>query len=72
MTDTDEAALKHKLLELDVQLRAKQTFWETPKGLLLIIATTAAIAGMLGWKIGTAPPRQIVVHFDQPLAVKVQ
>ena len=59
--------LRSELLRLDVLLRKKQSFWETPRAILLIVATTAAVAGLLGWKIGTAPPQQINVHLDQPL-----
>lgn len=62
----DDAPLKRQLLELDILLRRKQTFWETPRAILLIVATTAAVAGILGWKIGQAP-QQIIVHLDQPL-----
>jgi hypothetical protein len=65
----DEATMRRKLLELDVQLRKKQVFWETPRGLLLAIATAAAIAGVLGYKIGNAP-QTVNVHLDQPLVVK--
>jgi hypothetical protein len=70
MADTNHTTdeyLKSELLRLDVQLRRKQSFWETPRALLLIVATTAAAAGLLGWGIGSAPPQQIIVHLDQPL-----
>jgi len=70
MADTNHTTdeyLKSELLRLDIQLRRKQSFWETPRAILLIVATTAAAAGLLGWRIGSAPPQQINVHLDQPL-----
>ena len=66
---TDEL-LKSELLRLDVQLRRKQSFWETPRAVILIVATSAAIFGLLGWKIGSKP-QEINVHLDQPLHVQV-
>lgn len=69
-TISDEG-LERELRRLDVLLRRKQVFWETPRAVLLIVATTAAIAGVLGWRIGSAP-QSINVHLDQPLVVRVQ
>lgn len=62
----DDAPLKRQLLELDILLRRKQNFWETWRGILLVVATTAAVAGVLGWKIGSTP-QEITVHLNQPL-----
>jgi hypothetical protein len=46
---------------------------ETPRAILLIVATTAVasvlISGVLGWWFSHSP-RQIVGHIDQPLVVK--
>lgn len=64
---TTDEILKSELLRLDVQLRRKQSFWETPRAILLIVATTAALFTVLGWRIGSAPPQEIIVHLDQPL-----
>lgn len=64
-----EEELKLELLKMDVNLRKKQVFWETPKAILLIVATTATIAGLLGYKIGSAPPQTINVHLDAPLTL---
>jgi hypothetical protein len=71
MTDThDNDPLKQELLRLDILLRRKQVFWETPKGVLLIAATAAALAGVvagtLGFKLGQTPPAPIVIEFRQP------
>jgi hypothetical protein len=69
MTEPDDA-LHQELLRLDILLRRKQVFWETPRGLLLIIATTAAvtaaIAGVLGFKVGQIPPQPIVIQMQVP------
>lgn len=58
-------------MEADLKLKQKQGFWETPKAILLIVATTAAIfsavAGVIGYKIGSQPPQQIIVHLDAPI-----
>jgi hypothetical protein len=45
------------------------TRWETPRAILLIVATTAAIvgglAGALGYKIGTTPAAPIVIQMPR-------
>jgi hypothetical protein len=61
---TDDA-LQKELLRLDVLLRRKQVFWETPRGLLLVAVTAAAIAGILGFKLGQMPPAPIVIQLKQ-------
>ena len=63
---TTDDLLRSELLKLDVMLRRKQSFWETPRAILLIVATCAAVFGFLGWKIGTTPPQPIVVQFGGP------
>jgi hypothetical protein len=65
----DEQALRIAVMRADLNLKTKQSFWETPKAILLIIATTAAIAGFLGFKVG-GQPQQITVHLDAPLALQ--
>jgi hypothetical protein len=45
---------------------------ETPRNLAIIVGAVAAIAGLIGFKLGSQPPQAIVVQFQQPLAVKVQ
>jgi hypothetical protein len=66
MTDTPDNDLKQELTRLDILLRRKQVFWETPKGVLLVVATTAALAGVLGFKIGQTPPAPIIIELKQP------
>src|SRR5580704_910553 len=52
MTDDEEKELKQELLMVDLDLRRKQSFWETPRNIALLLAATAAIAGAVGFKIG--------------------
>lgn len=63
---TDDV-LQQELLRLDVLLRRKPS-WETPRAILLIVATTAAIAGasagFVGFKIGQTPPAPIIIHLE--------
>jgi len=68
---TTDDLLKSELLRLDVLLRKRQNFWETPRAIILIVATCAAIFGLLGWKIGAAPQPIIVQFSDKPLHVQV-
>jgi hypothetical protein len=69
MTANEEDYLKRELLRLDVLLRKKQAWWEHPRNAALILGVVIAAAGLLGYKIGSAP-QQIIVHLDQPLNVK--
>jgi hypothetical protein len=61
----NDNSLKQELLRLDILLRRKQVFWETPKGVLLVVATTAALAGVLGFKLGQIPPAPIIIELKQ-------
>ncbi len=50
------------VMRADLKLKQKQAFWETPRNLALIygtlIAGTAAIAGLAGYKLGQSTPLQ--------------
>ena len=71
----NEGRLKLELLKMDIELRRKQTFWETPRNLAIVLgamaALFAAIFGALGYKIGQTP-QTINVHLDAPLAILPQ
>ena len=72
MSDITDAALKRALTEIDILLKRRQTFWETPRNLAIIVgvavAVFGALAGVAGFQLGSRPPQQIIVHMDQPLA----
>lgn len=67
MSDISEADLKRLLTETDILLKRKQAFWETPRNIAVLIGVVAALAGALGFQVGSRPPQQIIVHLDQPL-----
>lgn len=73
MTDDEFRDVQVIQMRADIDLKRKQSFCETPKAIALIVATTATIAaavfGVLGYKIGSAPPQTINVHLDAPLTV---
>lgn len=59
--------LKEKLiveqLVVDILLKRRQGFWETPRNLVLIVAAAAAVAGTLGYHIGAQPvPPPVVIN----------
>jgi hypothetical protein len=64
------------LMQADLDLKRKQSFWETPKAIALIVATTAAIstafAGFAGYRLGSQPPQTINVHLDAPLVLQAK
>ncbi len=48
-------------MRADLDLKAKQGFWETPRNIGILLGVAAAIAGGLGFKIGqNSPPAQII------------
>lgn len=64
--DTEDDYLRRELLRLDVLLRRKQEWWEHPRNFALVLGVVAALvgaaAGLLGYKIGAAPPQPIVIQ----------
>lgn len=68
----DQASWRH--LQAQIRLAERQGRWESPKALAMIALAAAAIfaaGGVAGWLL-PAHPQQITVHFEQPLAVKMQ
>jgi hypothetical protein len=62
------------LIEARIALYARQARWEPWKALAMILIAAAAIAaaGGIAGRMFPSQPQQIVVHFEQPLAVRVQ
>lgn len=52
MTDDEEKQLRQELLAVDLNLRRKQEFWETPRNLAILVGVTAAIAAAIGFWLG--------------------
>lgn len=56
-------------MQQDLKLKQRQSFWETPKALAIVLgaaiaATTAivgTVAGLAGYKLGSQPPQTIIV-----------
>jgi hypothetical protein len=71
MSDLTEDELRVAVMKVDLLLKRRQGFWETPRNIALIVAAAAALAGLVGFKLGSQPPQQITVQFQQPLAVKM-
>ena len=61
--------LKETVMSPDLNLKQKQAFWETPRNIALLVTAVAAIAGVLGFKLGqNSPPTQIIF---QPASIVV-
>jgi hypothetical protein len=52
MTDDDEKELKRELLAVELRLRRKQEFWETPRNIAILVGLAAAIAAAIGFCLG--------------------
>ena len=54
MTDDEEQEkqIKRELLALDLRLRRKQEFWETPRNIAILVGLTAAVAATIGFWLG--------------------
>jgi hypothetical protein len=70
----NEEELRVAMLKVDLLLKGRQAFWEVPKALAMILIAAAAIsaAGGLAGHLWPAGAQQISVHFDQPIAVRLQ
>jgi hypothetical protein len=69
-----ERKLKLAVMQADLELKQKQSFWEAPKALAALFAAFAAIvallAGLTGFQLGRdasqRPAQNITLHFDYP------
>ena len=58
MTDDEmryERMVRLKQMEVDIELKQKQSLWETPRNLAILVATVAALCTALGYKLGSQP-----------------
>jgi hypothetical protein len=73
LTDDERLEMQESLMAADLKLKQRQSFWETPRNLVLMFAAFAAIvatvAGLAGYKAGSAPPPTIIF---QPGSIVVQ
>ena len=74
-TDDIERSLKLEQIQMDIELKRKQTAWETPRNIAFLAGTVAAVvgvlAGVLGFKLGQQPqapqfPSHITVELRPP------
>lgn len=65
--DQEEQDLRMKVMETDLRLKSKQAFWETPRNIALLLTAVAAVAGLLGFKLGQNQPPQTII-IQQPAA----
>jgi hypothetical protein len=74
LTEDEEKRLNQELLMVDLNLRRKQDFWETPRNIAILLGATAALtgaaAGFVGFKIGQTPPQQIIINVPPPAPSK--
>ena len=65
ISEDEERELRVAVMQADLKLKQKQAFWETPRNLAVIygalVAGTAAIAGLAGYKLGqSSSPVQVI------------
>jgi undecaprenyl pyrophosphate phosphatase UppP len=66
LTDDERLELQERIMVAEAKLKERQSFWETPRNLAIIIGAAAALAGVLGFGIGRSG-QTINVHLDGPL-----
>ena len=63
MSDSDpERSLKLELMRMDLNLKTKQAFWETPRNIAILLATVGALCTALGFKLGQSQPPPVIVQ----------
>ena len=65
----DRRELEELIMRADLGLKQKQAFWETPRNLAILLTAVAAIAGLLGFKLGQNSPAPQIVF--QPGSIQV-
>jgi len=66
--DYIERNLTLELMRMDIALKQKQAFWETPRNIAILVGTVSALlaaaAGAAGYKLGSQPTPAINIHLD--------
>jgi hypothetical protein len=72
--ETVEHQLRMQLMSVDLDLKRKQSFWETPKALAAVVATVAVVvgvvAGWFGYAVATRPT-QLQLNFPPGTTITV-
>ncbi len=55
-------------MRMDLNLKTKQAFWETPRNITILLATVATLAGLFGYKIGSTASPPVIVQMAAPSA----
>jgi len=73
LTEDERLELQERTMVAEAKLKERQSFWETPRNLVLMFAAFAAIvatiAGLAGYKAGSAPAPTVIF---QPGSIVVQ
>jgi hypothetical protein len=62
LSEEAERELKVQIMQADLELKKKQVIWETPRNLAIVVGAVAAIAGVLGFKLGQQSPPTPVIN----------
>ncbi len=66
MSDDDERELRTTIVRAGLALRTRQSFWETPRNLVIMAAAltgvVAALAGLAGCKFAQMPAQSIIIQ----------
>ncbi len=74
LPDDERLDLRESLMRADLKLKERQSFWETPRNLVVMFAAFAAVvatvAGLAGYKAGQTSSAPTVIF--QPGSIVVQ
>lgn len=68
----DERKLRMQVMQADLDLKRKQGIWETPRNIAILVTAVAAIAGVLGFRLGREPPQAIQIQVTFPPGTVIQ
>ncbi len=63
-----EQKLRVAVMRADLDLQQKQSFWETPRNIVILLVVAGGIAAVTGFMLGQTiaereQPRQIIIQF---------